>query len=261
MIIDEPEDDVVPDPLAGHFKDGPDQKTADKIDALRPEVARARGKIVIDDKRGILAYVDSEHLDLARAEGCLRSALANAIEAAAHPPYGTDWTTWLDEHIGELRDSVVPSLGEHECAPDSAHRMLDWIKNRGGIAVWRSVNLSNPGASWSTPAQTDGVPTPRPTWQADSKPERLIIYPSDVVVVVRKEVKRFHVGVRVGGGGFKVTDGGTRRIRAAVAKAGPGASYEFDYATQEAVITVPHKTVPLVQWCEEHPSAREEARI
>jgi hypothetical protein len=47
---------------------------------------------------------------------------------------------------------------------------------------------------------------------------------------------------------FKVTDGGTRKIRAAVDKAGEGATYEFDYETQEAIITVPDKRVSLAEY-------------
>lgn len=55
------------------------------------------------------------------------------------------------------------------------------------------------------------------------------------------EVKRFHIGLRMGSQGLivKVTDGGTRRIRHEVAKAGDGAYYTFDYGTQEAVIMRP----------------------
>jgi hypothetical protein len=58
-----------------------------------------------------------------------------------------------------------------------------------------------------------------------------------------KEVKRFRVGIRMGSQGLrvKVTDGGSRRIRREVAKAGAGATYTFDYMTQEAVILVPEE--------------------
>ena len=82
------------------------------------------------------------------------------------------------------------------------------------------------------------VPYPKPTWEADLKPERVITSPDDIEVFTAKEHKRFRVGIRRGDQGFvmKVTDGGTRRIRSEVAKAGDGAYYEFDYETQEAVI-------------------------
>jgi hypothetical protein len=152
-------------------------------------------------------------------------------------------------------------MDKHECAPENAELMLTWIRTRGGVAVWRSANLSNPGASWSTPAMTSGIvgagggePMRKPTWEADDKPERIITDPGDIEVVTRREVKRFHVAVRAGSQGLmlKVSDGGTRRIRSEVAKAGDGASYYFDYGDEKnAVITVPDKRVPLLQYVRE----------
>ena len=141
-------------------------------------------------------------------------------------------------------------MDKHECAPENAAKMLDWIRTRGGVAVWRSANLSNPGASWSAPALTsEGLPQPtKPTWEAESRPARIITDPSEIEVVTRREVKRFRVGVRMAGLTLKVTDAGTRRIRAEVEKAGDGASYEFDYDEQAAIITVPGERVLLSEW-------------
>lgn len=137
-----------------------------------------------------------------------------------------------------------------ECSIEHAAQYRDWIANRGGLLVWQSINLSNPGASWTTPAITDGAPTGKPTWQADNTPARHIQSEDEVVVVQPREVKRFRVGVRRGDQGlaFKVTDGGSRRIRREVAKAGEGAWHEFDYSTQEAVILVADNPVPLSRW-------------
>jgi len=149
-------------------------------------------------------------------------------------------------------------MGKHECAPENAARMMDWIANRGGVAIWESVNLANLGTSWSTPAtHADGSAATKPTWQSNNQPARIIIDPADIEVVTRREVKRFRVGVRIGAQGMtaKVTDGGTRKIRAAVEKAGDGASYAFDYQTQEAVITVPGERVSLVEYLAAHASA------
>lgn len=47
---------------------------------------------------------------------------------------------------------------------------------------------------------------------------------------------------------LKVTDGGSRRIRAAVSKAGEGSWYTFDYSTQEAVILKPSSLTTLGAW-------------
>jgi hypothetical protein len=140
-----------------------------------------------------------------------------------------------------------------ECTPANAPRFREWIKERGGIAIWRSINLSNPGASWSTPTLTrEGTPTGRPTWEADSKPSLLVTRESEVAVVSEREVKRFRVAIRRGTQGlqYKLTDASSRRLTKAVEAAGEGARYVFDYETQEACILVPDKTVPLDEWTE-----------
>lgn len=145
-------------------------------------------------------------------------------------------------------------MKKHHCTQENAPKFLDWIKNRGGIAVWKSIDLSDLDKSWSSPAfqgdNGDRTPYPKPNWKCASEPSRIITDPADVEVMTDKEVKRFRVGVRPGSNGMsmKVTDGGTRRIWAAVAKAGDTAHYEFDYMTQEAVIYVADKIVPLNEW-------------
>jgi hypothetical protein len=121
----------------------------------------------------------------------------------------------------------------------------NWLQHRGGVRVWKSINLSNPGAEWMTPADKG-----KPTWEVSDE-STLLTDAKDFVVVTMKEVKRFRVGIRRGSSGLslKVTDGGSRRIRREVAKAGEGASYRFDYDEQSAVILVPEKTVTLVEFC------------
>ncbi len=137
----------------------------------------------------------------------------------------------------------------HHCDPENAGKFKAWIATRGGVAVWRSINLSNPGGSWSTPAlAADGGPMRKPTWEAESAPSRIITDPAEILVTVPREVKRFHVAVRRSSMSLKCTDGATRKIRAAVDKAGDKAWYEFDYGTQEAVILVPDREVTLDQW-------------
>ncbi len=145
-------------------------------------------------------------------------------------------------------------MEKHTVLPENVRLFRDWLTKRGGIAVWQSVNLSNPAASWSTPALTeDGKPYPKPTWQADNTPARIITEANNVVVVTAREVKRFRVAVRLGRQGtmLKCSDAATRRIRTAVDRAGEGAWYEFDYTTQEAVILVSERETPLNEYREE----------
>jgi hypothetical protein len=144
-------------------------------------------------------------------------------------------------------------MEKHPCSIENAPKFADWVKNRGGIAVWKSVNLSNPGASWSTPANDkEGKPTAKPTWQADNRPEQIITDPDQVEVYVGKEIKRFRVGVKRGDGfNFVLTDGASRRLKRELAKAGEESFYVFDYSVQEAVILLPDNKITLAEWMEE----------
>jgi len=149
----------------------------------------------------------------------------------------------------------------HYCTPETAHRFADWLATRGGIAVWRSGNISNPGASWSTPALVlDGTPTPRPTWQAEMTPERIITDIALVRVSMWREVKRIKVSTRMGTQGLtiKLTDASADRLRQTLArlsrKHGKDTTYGFDYNTQEAVISVEDEAIPLADWLVLHPN-------
>lgn len=146
---------------------------------------------------------------------------------------------------------------------DMAPDVAEWLREGRGIAVWESINLSNPGAAWLTPARDrQGVSMSKPNWQAANAPARVLERAEEFEVVTAEEVKRFHVAVRRGSQGLmlKVTDGGSRRIRREVAKAGEGAWYEFDYADYEnAVIYTPGEVVPLEELLKEAAELLKEA--
>ena len=131
----------------------------------------------------------------------------------------------------------------------------DWIKNRGGIAHWQSIDLSDPGASCSTPARTEtGEPYPKPHCKYSNEPSYIVTDPDRVFLTVSKEVRRFRVAVRRGAQGFKIkcTDFASRKIENTLDKLGKDAFYEFDYSTQEAVFFIPHLTITLSQWRVQH---------
>lgn len=149
----------------------------------------------------------------------------------------------------------------HIIREENAAKIADWLSERGGIAIWNSINLGNPGASWTTPAFTaEGAPTSKPDWQADSQPARIITNAAEIIVSRDVEVCRFRVGIRRSSNGLslKVTDGGTRRIRAAVIREGDGAYHIFDYERQEAVIFRPASQVSLDVWLFERSLLMEE---
>lgn len=143
-----------------------------------------------------------------------------------------------------MSDEDKLTIGEQ-----SAWQVAGWIRNRGGVAIWDKIDLSCAGEQVLTPALTGKEPTAKPHWSVADMP-RVITDAKQVLVAKDKEVRRFHVAVRMGSQGLKlkVTDGGSRRIRAAVAKAGKGAYYTFDYDTQEAVIWACEQTLPLPEW-------------
>lgn len=146
----------------------------------------------------------------------------------------------------------VPEKPEpHRVDAENAAQIWDWFQTRGGLALWRSIDLSDPGKSWTCPLlDANGVKKSKPSWKADEDPYRIIKDPAEVLVETYKEVRRFRVAVRMGGQGLslKLTDHASRKVREAVEKAGPNATYAFDYMTQEAVIFVPDTEVPLVEW-------------
>jgi hypothetical protein len=148
-----------------------------------------------------------------------------------------------------MENQMNTVLAPHIITAENAEKIAFWLKERGGIFVWKSVNLSNPGASWTTPAtNADGSPVTKPIWEAESVPSRHIDSADEIVVSKDEEISRFHVALRMGSQGFsiKVSDGGSRRIGHAVAKAGEGAYYVFD--GQDAVIMRPISQVPLLEF-------------
>lgn len=135
---------------------------------------------------------------------------------------------------------------------ENARKMKSWIDTRKGVAVWPSIDLSDPSFQMLSPVVDPlGNAYKKPSWKCSNTPT-IITDPKDILVSVDKEHKRFHVAVRNGSNGFslKVTDGGTRRIRSEVEKAGNGAYYVFDYSDyKNAVIMKPEgKSIPLSEW-------------
>lgn len=132
------------------------------------------------------------------------------------------------------------------CVPGCREKFVMWCKDRGGIKVWKNVNLSDPGAgdTYSPVRDFEGKDYPQPHWSV--RFDRII---TDVnafrFVKELKEVKRFRVAIRQSGNGLmmKCTDASSARIRREMTKAsekyGEDCCREFDYETQECVILVP----------------------
>ena len=143
------------------------------------------------------------------------------------------------------------TVTRHRILAANADQVWRWFQERGGIAVWKSVDFSTAGQSWTTPLHdAEGQADEEAELAHGGKPSLVITDPAEVVVDVPKEIKRFRVAVEAGSQGLllKCSDAASRRIRRECEKAGEDSWYEFDYGTQEAVIFVPGESQPLPEY-------------
>lgn len=158
----------------------------------------------------------------------------------------------------EIHADLLKPADPHIACPEHAHQFMRWLRERGGVAVWNCEDLARAGQTWSTSLyDAEGVTTKKPYW-ACGRIIRVITRPSEIVVHVPKELRRFHVALRRGGQGMtlKLTDASKAKLNKAMNWAHrrcKSAWYEFDYCTQEAVIYVPESAVPLAEYCAKHP--------
>ncbi len=139
-----------------------------------------------------------------------------------------------------------------------AVKVSRWVRHCGGVAVWASQDLGDPGRTWLTPAKrTDGPPSPRPHWSAADAPERVVTSMDVIEVVERREANRLRIAVRRGDGlRLDLTDASSRRLRNAAAEYGEGATHAFEGG--EAVVYAVIRRVPLSQWMKENHRAEDE---
>lgn len=140
---------------------------------------------------------------------------------------------------------------KHRILAANADQVWRWFQERGGIAVWRSIDICTVGQSWTTPLKdSEGNPTKKQDWRMEESPSLVITDSTEVMVDVPKEIKRFRVAVRAGSQGLllKCSAAASCRIRRECEKAGEDSWYEFDYATQDAIIFMPGKSKPLPEY-------------
>lgn len=99
-----------------------------------------------------------------------------------------------------------------EVSTEELPRILDWITNRGGVAVWVNRDLRSAGSKTFTPAITAGEPTPSPGWQFGAEPLEIIADPAHVTTYVEHLFKAFPVSLRRHGMVMKLTDGAQRKL-------------------------------------------------
>ena len=96
-----------------------------------------------------------------------------------------------------------------EVTAAEAPRLLDWLTNRGGVAIWESADLSRAGERTFTPADTD-----RPGWHYSQKPVEVVTDRADIGVYTETLYKAFAVGLRRSGMTLKLSDAAQRKLTA-----------------------------------------------
>lgn len=151
-------------------------------------------------------------------------------------------------------DTPAQAVSPIVFSPENEAKAVEWLKSRGGIAVWTNRDLGSPslGSETLTPAlQTDGSPTVSPNWRNGNTPDRIVTDPACVIVQTYREVAR--VKIRRGPPCYGCVNRADRaKLDRALEAAGTGASWVADYSAMEygsawfqAVISVPDVTRPL----------------
>jgi hypothetical protein len=113
-----------------------------------------------------------------------------------------------------------------------------WIKNRGGVNVWRGV-----GRDWFMPVRdANGRRTHDPHWfHGKRKPVVVTNIARFKFAKELREVRRLSIRDMRVGGDMRVTLGRSGRVvmKKALAAAGPDAAFRFDYVTSKFVIELP----------------------
>jgi len=135
---------------------------------------------------------------------------------------------------------------------ENAEKIANWIETRNGAIYWKSINLSNPGASWWTPAEDEnGNPAVKPSWQAG---EPVVVKNMDEIFVPEdKEEKRIKIATRLSTNGFmlKLTDASSRKLTNWLNKLGEKYGAEnigYHFEDREAVITRKVSEKPLEEY-------------
>lgn len=154
--------------------------------------------------------------------------------------------------------SAIDNNGVYHCTKENAPQIYKWMMDRGGIDIWDSANLSNPGMTWTVPIRDaeGNRRDKKPTWEAGKvvasyHPEAMEQWGlQSIVVDIDREVKRFRVAVRRATFSFKLTDAASRKVRETLSKLGEGHSYNFDYSSQEVVFFKTDSSIPLTEYME-----------
>lgn len=118
---------------------------------------------------------------------------------------------------------------------EQASKAVEWLSNRGGIAVWTNCNMSSQslGTESYTPALTaDGKPMGSPGWQYGQTPSRIVTDPAEVCIVEYAEHARVRTIPGKYGPPCDPIKRGRDKVDAALQTAGDGSYWQFDWNTR-----------------------------
>lgn len=151
---------------------------------------------------------------------------------------------------------------------ENAGKIANWLATRGGILIWQSRDLGDPGKSVTTPYLTaDGKLTDSPHWKFGGTPDRHIKSSDDVDVGTSRIVETFKVKLKGSRyGKITVNDAGTRKLESRLEhwrqETGKDAFYTFastgtasgdivhamTVGSDEINIHIEDRVVPLEEW-------------
>jgi len=109
---------------------------------------------------------------------------------------------------------------KYECVAEHAATMIEWITHRGGVALWKSADLSDLSAQWATPVlDKNGKPNNKPHWKARDTPI-IITDANEIGIYTEKIFRELPVSLRRSSNGLslKLTDASQRKLDAALDK-------------------------------------------
>lgn len=157
---------------------------------------------------------------------------------------------------GEPTQANPPAQYQLETDVENARKMWDWVKNRGGVAVWLSQDLAEAGRKYLTPVLDErGERMLRPHWSTLNVPDDVVQDETKLGICTAKTVRTIRVGIKRGSGlSFTLTEAASRRLRVALDVAGEGSFYTFGFTDDDkrvAYIKVPSSKISLAEYAKQ----------
>jgi hypothetical protein len=191
---------------------------------------------------GVIRY--GLHYALVNRAVCQMLAVKYPRAIAMHTCKGVDYTEWF--------------AWTWAVKPADAHRMLGWVRERGGLVVWESADLATAGDTVTAPWKDKaGSIKPAPHWSYTT----FFAHTTDPGVPVVEDVEeagRWSVAFKRECRGMLLRADSQRKVNLYMQRhkadpTNPPIYYTFE--DREVVFHVIKATYPLDVWCQMHPAS------